>query len=154
MQHLLDFIVEHTLEDQLYFVAHCPEEKLEVLWKRGEASEQWQVRPQRGEGPWEIVWRSELIGRLEARGADMGAVKQELHAMLAAQIAFADMVLRDANQQLGREVVERFVVGHQEFIRDLQAAIEQIAPRRPSMTVVSGGGEQTQTREGHLSVVR
>ena len=154
MQHLLDFIQEHTLEEQLYFAAPSRAGELELSWRRSEAPDFWHVRPRGREGPWELVPRGELIVELEARGTDMGAVKCELNAMLAAQIAFADMVLRDANQQLGEQVVERFVRGHRDFIVDLQAAIESLAPRKPSMVVVNGGGAQTETKAGHLSVVR
>jgi hypothetical protein len=155
MQHLLDFIQEHTFEDQLYFVVDGPGGELELLWKRGELDGHWQLRPRGSDGPWELIRRRELIDELERRNVDMLAVKRELNAVLAVQIAFADMVLRDANQQFGRELVQRFVRGHQGFLNELQAAIEQLTVNsRPSMTIVPGGGEQTETRAGHLSIVR
>jgi hypothetical protein len=154
MQHLLDFIQEHTLEDQLYFVVQGPAGDLELLWRRGEAESHWQIRPRGYEGPTELVHRAELIQELESRRVDMNGVKRELNAVLAAQIAFADTVLRDADQKLGRTLVQRFVHGHQTFLRELQAAVEQLAPRsQPRMVVVQGGGAQTAMREGHLSVV-
>lgn len=155
MQHLLDFIQEHTLEEQLYFVAERAGEELEVLWRRGERGDHWQLRPKRCEGPWELIPRDTLIEHLSARGVDMAGVKNELHSLLAIQIAFADMVLRDANQQLGRDVVERFVIGQQGFLDELHRAVEQLTiGARPSMVVVEGGGAQTTVREGHLSLVR
>lgn len=155
MQHLLDFITEHTLEHQLYFVVHGPAGALELRWRRSELPDHWQLRPYRREGPWEQVARHVLIEDLERRGADMVGVKRELHAMLAAQIAFADMVLRDADQQLGQELVQRFVLGQRDFIAELQAVVEQLViDPRPSMAVVDGGGAQTTLRAGHLSLVR
>ena len=155
MQHLLDFIQEHTLEEQLYFVAQRAGEELEVLWRRGERGDHWQIRPKCCEGPWELVPRNTLIEALSARGVDMAGVKNELHSLLAIQIAFADMVLRDANQQLGSDVVERFVIGQQGFLEELHRAVEQLTiGARPSMVVVEGGGAQTTVREGHLSLVR
>lgn len=155
MQHLLDFIQEHTFEDQLYFVVEGRAGELELLWKRGEIESYWQLRPRGSDGPWELIRRSELIRELELRDVDMVGVKRELNAVLAVQIAFADTVLRDANQQLGRDLVQRFVRGHQSFLTELQAAIEQLAGNaRPSMTIVRGGGEQTEVRAGHLSIVR
>lgn len=155
MQHLLDFIQEHTLEEQLYFVAPRGSEEVEALWRRGEHADHWQIRPKRGEGPWELIPRDALIEHLAARGVDMPSVKQELHSLLAVQIAFADMVLRDANHQLGSEIVERFVVGQQGFLDELHRAVEQLTNgARPSMVVVQGGGAQTTVREGHLSLVR
>jgi hypothetical protein len=154
MQYLLDFIQEHTFEDQLYFVVEGPAGELELLWKRGEADSHWQLRPRGSDGPWELVPRRELIQDLERRNVDMLAVKRELNAVLAVQISFADMVLRDANQKFGRELVQRFVRGHQGFLNELQAAIEQLTNSRPSMKIVAGGGEQTEVRAGHLSIVR
>jgi len=155
MQHLLDFITEHTLEDQLYFVTQSPAGELALLWRRTEAAHHWQLRPKGREGPAELIARSGLIQELEARGVDMLGVKCELHAMLSAQIAFAELVLRDADRQLEPELVRRFVLGHQGFIRGLQSAVERLtAPPRPSMLIVQGGGERTQLRAGHLSLVR
>jgi hypothetical protein len=155
MQHLLDFIQEHTLEEQLYFVAECPAGDLELRWRRTETQDHWEILPYRCEGPWQRIHRSGVIRELESRHADMAGVKRELTAMLAAQIAFADMVLRDANQELGRELVQRFVLGHQSFLAELRAAIEQMTgPPRPSMVVVSGGGAQTSVRAGKLRLVR
>ncbi|HKU38728.1 MAG TPA: hypothetical protein VJR89_11290 [Polyangiales bacterium] len=155
MQHLLDFIQEHTLDEQLYLVASCPSGELELLWRRGIIESHWQIRPKRSEGPWELVHRSEVIDQLERRGADMAGVKRELQSMLASLIAFADMVLRDANQQLGQQLVERFVSGHRAFIQELEVAVGRLteAPK-PSMAVVPGGGAQTTARTGHLSLVR
>jgi hypothetical protein len=154
MQHLLDFIQEHTLEEQLYFVAPCPSGDFELQWRRTEA-DHWQIRQIRVEAPWQRVHRSQLIYELESRDADMVGVKQELTAMLAAQIAFADMVLRDANEELGRDVVQRFVLGHQAFLTELKTAVEQLVVRpRPKLVSVSGGGSQTSVRAGKLTLVR
>ena len=155
MQYLLDFIQDHTFESQLYFVAQCPAGELEVLWQRAGSPEHWQLRLRPSQGPWELVARGELLCELESRGADMGAVRQDLNAMLAAQIAFADLVLRDANQQLGAELVQRFVLGNQSFLEKLRAAVEQLSTQeRPRMEVLPGGGAQSALRAGHLTIVR
>jgi len=155
MQYLLDFIQKHTLEEQLYFVAQRPSGDLELLWRAREDAHHWQLRPRHCEGPCELIHRDALIHELEARGVDMAGVKQELNAMLAAQIAFADMLLRDANQHLGRDLVQRFVRGHRDFIDELQTAIAQLSvPPRTKMLLVDGGGAQTTLRAGHLSLVR
>lgn len=154
MQHLLDFIIDHTLEEQLYLVAACPSGELELTWRRAETPEHWQIRPKHCEGPAELVHRRFVIDSLGARDANAEALKGELHAMLAAQIAYADLILRDANQQLGNELVQRFVFGHQAFIEQLQAAAEAAISARPRMKLVTGGSAQTQLRTGHLSLVR
>lgn len=154
MQHLLDFIQEHTLDEQHYLVARCPSGELELFWRRADTADFWQVGPKRCEGPLERVHRRNLIAFLEARGANLDAFKQELHAMLAAQIAYADLILRNANNQLGRELVERYVLGQQTFIEQLQAAAQGLMSSRPRMVVVKGGQAQTAMRTGHLSLVR
>jgi hypothetical protein len=155
MQHLLDFIQKHTLEEQLYLVVQCPAGELELQWRRADALDHWHIRPSRCEGPWARLHRSDVIDELESRHVDMAGVKRELTAMLAAQIAFADLVLRDAKQELGPELVERFVVGHRAFIADLQAAVEQLTARpRPPLVSVRGGGAQTSVPAGTLTLVR
>jgi hypothetical protein len=154
MQHLLDFIQEHTLEEQLYVVAACPSGDLELFWRRGEPLEYWQVRPKHCEGPFEFVHRRDLLDHLAARNADMPAFKRELHAMLAAQIAYADLILRDASDQLGNDLVQRFVVGQQAFIEQLQEAVHVLTAAPPRMKLVQGGSAQTELRTGHLSLVR
>jgi hypothetical protein len=155
MQHLLDFIHEHTLEEQLYFVAATPVGELELMWRRGLGENLWEVRPNKCEGPWQPVHCGDLLEHLEERGVDMQAVERELQAMVVTQLAFADVVLRDATQLLGRDVVQRAVHRHRDFMTELQGAIQRLAsPGRASMIVVPGGGDQTSAREGHLTVVR
>jgi hypothetical protein len=154
MQYLLDFIQEHSLDAQLYFLARSPADEFELLWRRAECADYWQLRPKHREGPSELVDRHKLIDHLTSRGVDMTAVKRELNAMLAVQIAFADMVLRDADQQLGRNTVQRFVLEQRTFMSELQAAVEQLTGGRQNMGVVQGGGAQTTLRTGHLSIVR
>ncbi|HET6336008.1 MAG TPA: hypothetical protein VFG30_22430 [Polyangiales bacterium] len=154
MQHLLDFIIEHTLEEQHYLVARCPSGELEMFWRRQEAGDFWLIRPKRCEGPFEHIHRRDVIAHLQARGADLEGFKQELHAMLAAQIAYAELILRNANNQLGRDLVERFALGQRSFIEQLQAAAHGLIASQPRMVVVKGGQAQTAVRTGHLSLVR
>ena len=155
MQYLLGFIQQHSLEEHLYFVAPCPSGSLELVWRRSEDPTHWQLRSEGCEGPWQRVAADELIAHLALRGADMAAVKTELTAMLAAQIAFADLLLHDSNRRVSRDVVERFVLGQERFIRDLQAAVDRVSERsRPKLSVVHGDAEQTDARVGHLSLVR
>jgi hypothetical protein len=155
MQHLLDFVHEHTLEEQLFFVVDTSVGELELLWQRRVAPEHWQLRFTQREGPAELVPRAQMLSVLETRRADVASVERELNSLVATQIAFADMVLSDADALLGHDVVRRAVRGHQEFIGQPQAAIEQLtAPPRPKMTVLAGGGVPSATRSGHLTVVQ
>ena len=153
MQYLLDFIQEHTLEQHLSLVAPSPSGALELKWDRRQDPEHRQLRSQL-HPELERVHRSHVIEELEARGADMQAIKRELTTLLAAQIERASEVLRDPEQHLGEELVQRFVLGRQRFIRDLQAALEQLGTRGSTLSIVHGGGEETAIRTGHLSIVR
>lgn len=154
MQHLLDFIHEHTLEEQLYLVAPTPVGELELLWQRAPGKDYWQIRPRQCEGPYELVAREDLLGSLQRRGADMDSVERELNVMAMTQIAFADIVLRDATRALGRDFVDQALRGHAQFLDELQAALRRlIPPARPSMVMHEGGGAQSTSR-GRLTLVR
>lgn len=157
MQHLLDFVHEHTLEEQLYLVVDTAAGPLEVLWQRHHDADSWQLRPHQAEAAYEHVARSALLDTLRARGANMERVERELRAIVMTQIAFADMLLRDADACLGREVVESAVMGHREFLSQLKSAVSELvirpAQKKPSMKVLNGGGAQSETRSGHLRVL-
>lgn len=163
MQHLLDFIHEHTIDEQVYLVAPTSAASLELMWKRRSDPEHWQVRAYRADGPWQSVPKAELLALLERRGADMAAVERELNAMAVTQIVFADMVLCDARKRLGRDKVREAVLGHRDFVKELRAALTKIQnekergpeppPVRESMRVLAGSGEGCGERKGRLSLV-
>jgi hypothetical protein len=157
MQHLLDFVHEHTLEEQLYLVVETSGGDLELLWQRRRDPNSWQIRLFKSEAAFELVERDALIATLHARGAIMQRVEHELRAIVMTQIAFADMLLRDADSKLGKELVDSAVVHHRDFMSELKTAVTQLiikpAARKPQMTVLDGGGAQSETRSGHLRVV-
>jgi hypothetical protein len=154
MQHLLDFIHDHTLEEQLYLVVQTPAGELELLWQRCPGVDQWQIRPRLCEGPYERVSRADLLGSLERRNVDMAGLERELHAMAMTQVAFADIVMRDATNLLGRDFVQQAIRGHELFLDELQTALRRlIGPARPQMVMHPGGGAQSATR-GRLTLVR
>jgi hypothetical protein len=157
MQYLLDFVLDHTLEDQLYFVVQTATGEIELLWQRRSDPNSWQLRPYKSEGAWESVARGELLDALSARQTDMDRVERELRALALTQVAFADMVLRDANAVLGQSVVRAAVMQHQDFLSELQTTVSQLiirpAQAKPKMQVVSGGGAQSEVRSGHLRVI-
>jgi hypothetical protein len=157
MQHLLDFIHNHVVEEQLYLVAETPAGELELLWQSSAGGEFWQLRPNRCEGPWQRVARGELLGNLQGRGANMVAVERELHGLVATQIVFADLILRDARKLLGADAVRDALHSYREFVALLQAAVHALVASdsaRPTLTVVNGDAAQTPTRSGHLTVIR
>jgi hypothetical protein len=157
MHYLLDFLREHTADEQLYFVVEARALELELRWRRTEPGI-WEVRPKRREAPWDRVQHEELLALLAERGADMASVQRELHAMVATQIAFADMVLSDARRVLGGDAVQNIVHKNYEFVDLLRNAVELLAlapatSDRNNLTLIHGGGAQTEARAGHLSPV-
>jgi hypothetical protein len=157
MQHLLDFIHDHVVEDQLYLVVETPAGDLELIWQRASSSlaDTWQVRPSGCEGPWQHVPRNDLLRHLEVRGANMDDLERELHGLVATQIVFADLILRDAQKLLGDDAVRKALRSYREFVALLQASVRQLLePARPSLVVVPGDAAQTPTRSGHLTVIR
>ena len=132
MQHLLDFLHQHPLEQHFYLVVDSADGELELSWRRHSADDLWQVRKHKPNAKAELVHYGDLLEHLDDRGADMKAVERELSALLVSQLAYADTVLRDAEQIFGREFVERAVAGHRDFMSRLQAAILRWVPPGPA----------------------
>ena len=154
VQHLLDFIYEHTNEEHLYCVVNCPEGELEIMWQRRGDAGHWQLRPHRCEGPWQLVKRERLLHSLATRRADTARLERELNSIVSAHIVLAHMVLDAAREILGKDAVRRAVHGHIDFANELQRVVARLtAESRPSLTIVSGGGAQTEARSGHLTLV-
>jgi hypothetical protein len=155
MQYLLDFVHEHTLEEQLYLVVSAPQGELELTWRRRVGQDDvWQVKRRDGEEAPAHVHYGDLIDYLETSGADMGAMGRELHALVMTQIAFADAVLRDATQLLGYEAVQQVVAGHRSFAVQLKAAVERITGPARRFELVPGGAAETTAGTGNLTLVR
>ena len=156
MQHLLDFVHEHTLEEQLYLVVETSTGALELLWQRRQDASSWQVREYKSEAAYELIARAALIDTLRAKGANMERVERELRAIAMTQIAFADMLLRDAHAALGRDFVYSALRGHEELMNQLKSSITELvlkpvkAKAKAQMQVLDGGGAASETRSGHL----
>jgi hypothetical protein len=159
MQHLLDFVHEHTLEEQLYLVVATHAGELELFWQRRQNPEHWQVREHKSEAGYELVARAKLIDTLRAKGAIMERVERELRAIAMTQIAFADMLLRDAHATLGRDFVYAALRGHEELMNQLKSSITELVLKpaksaaKARMQVLDGGGASSSTRSGHLRSV-
>ena len=155
MQHLLDFIHEHTLEERLYLVAATPQGELEMTWERSPgADDMWLIRPRGSQISPVYIHAGDLLDYVEALGADMRAIEGELQALVMTQIAFADVVLRDAREVLGYEVVQQVVAGHRSFALQLKATIESLTGPARRFELVEGGAAQTPASTGHLTLVR
>jgi hypothetical protein len=155
MQHLLDFIHDHMVEEQLYLVVETPAGDLELIWHRNGDADHWEVRPSGIEAPWQRVPRRQLLPHLADRNANMVDLERELHGMVATQIVFADIILRDAHRLLGDGAVRDALHSYREFVVLLQASVRQLLEAtRPSLVVVAGEADLTPTRSGHLTVIR
>jgi hypothetical protein len=152
MQHLLDFIHQHSVDSEVYLLTGARPGDLELLWQRRDEPEHWFVRPYGCDGPAELVHRTRLLSELAARRVDMARIERELHGLCATQIAFADMLLNAAREQLGRDVVQGALHEYQTFLSELRATVQRLTEPR-SMLLIAGGGAQSEARSGHLSVV-
>jgi hypothetical protein len=155
MQHLLDFIHEHNLEQQLYLVVETPAEAISLTWRRQPgADDQWEVQSASGEGEVELVHYGDLLDHLEEREVDLAAVERELRAIVLTNIAVADVVLRDARQLLGNEAVQRRLFELRASASQLSAARVQLEDPRPSLTLIHGEVTVSSPRRGQLKLVR
>lgn len=155
MQHLLDFIHEHSLDQQLFLVVETPEGALSLTWRRDEAADGlWDVGSASDEAPGERVHYGDLIDYLEEREVDLTALEHELRAIVLTHIAVADIVLRDARQALGPEVVQRRLYELRATATRLSAAEARVREERPSMTLIQGEAVETTARIGRLKLIK
>src|SRR4051812_35303674 len=153
MQHLLDFIHQHSVDPEVYLLTGARPGDFELLWQRKDQPEHWFVRPFGCEGPAQLVHRTRLLTELAARRVDMARIERELHGMCAAQIAFADMVLSAAREQLGGDLVQGALRDYQTFLSELRATVQRLTEQPRSMVPIAGGGARSEARSGHLRVV-
>lgn len=155
MQHLLDFIHQHSLEQQLYLVVEAPRGALALTWQRQEdADDMWEVQALSGDEPVERVHFGDLLDHLEEHEVDPEDVERELRAVVLTHIAVADVVLRDAKQVLGPAVVQSSLFELRSTALKLTAAQAQEREARPSLTLIHGQAVETSARSGRLSLVR
>lgn len=154
MQHLLDFIHEHSLDQQLFLVVETPEGALSLTWRRSEdADGLWDVSPASGDEPGERVHYGDLLDYLEVREVDLDALERELRAIVLTHIAVADIVLRDAKQALGAEVVQQRLF-ELRAASQLSAAQARLQETEPSLTLIQGEAVVPSARIGKLKLIR
>ena len=155
MQHLLDFVHEHSVEPELFLSAATADGELELIWRRAQGEGEWLVRQRGCEGPVERVPRSGLLRHLETRAVDMRAIERQLQALVATQIVFADILLRDATKLLGCDALESTREAHREFMTLLVTSVRQLLePARANVQLISGDAAQSPARTGHLKRIR
>ena len=151
MQEIIDFIHEHTLENQVYVVAPRTRDgvEFEICFRR-DGGRSWRVR-RRGAGAWAQVERTGIVQYLRVLGIDMTALENELRCTILTQVIFADMVLRDARKLLGPDVIRRTILDTRDFVGELRQTLQNLTRKR--LSLIEGGGEQSESRQGHLSLV-
>jgi hypothetical protein len=128
MQHLLQFLYEHTFDEQLYCVVPCERGELQLTW-RAETPHSWEVR-RPGQDSCEELPRQDLLGYLEDRGADLLSFEHELTSLVAAHVVVADQLLAAARRALGGDTVRAMLHGQEHFARDLRQALTAAVPPR------------------------
>lgn len=155
MQHLLDFIHEHSLDQQLFLVVETPEGALSLTWRRNEdADGLWDVSAASGEEPGERVHYGDLLDYLEVREVDLDALERELRAIVLTHIAVADIVLRDAKRALGPEVVQQRLFELRATTSKLSAAQASMQQTEPCLTLIQGEAATPSARIGRLKLIR
>ena len=156
MQYLLDFVQDHMLGDQLRIRLGSAAGELELLHARGAAENTcWQVRATASCEPARNVPRAQLLDYLRALDVDMSALQSELHTLLATQVTFAEVVLRDAAQALGLQPTAAAREARRELLGILWLSLQELGPEpeRPSLRVVNADAAETPARPGHLTLV-
>jgi len=157
MQHLLDFVQEHMISDQLCIRVDSGAGEIEVLQRRQpDRDSAWYVRVIPSADAAVRVPHTQLLATLQAQGVDMLAFERELHALLATQVTFAELVLRDAAQLLSAERNASAHEAQRELLGILWLSLqelEQAEPERPALRAISGEAGETPARAGHLSLV-
>jgi hypothetical protein len=128
MQHLLEFLYEHSFDKQLYCVVPSARGELQLTW-RAKAPLRWEIR-RAGEAAFEERPRGDLLAYLSEQGADLASFEHELNALVAAHVVVADQLLSAARRALGGDMVSAMLRGHDSFVHDLQQALRASAPPR------------------------
>ena len=156
MQYLLDFVQDHMLGDQLRIYVGSAAGELELLHVRGATEHAcWQVRATASCEPARSVPRAQLLDCLKALAVDLNAFQTELHTLLATQVTFAEVVLRDAAQLLALQPTAAAREARRELLGILWLSLQELGPEpeRPSLRAVNADAAEAPTRTGHLTLV-
>jgi hypothetical protein len=156
MQYLLDFVQDHMVADQLCIRLGSAAGELELLHVRGAPAQAcWQVRATASYEPARKLPRAQLLEYLKSLSVDMIALQSELHALLATQVTFAEVVLRDAAELLGLQPPAAAREARRELLGILWLSLQELGPEpeRPSLRAVNAETAETPARAGHLTLV-
>ncbi|HEX5660821.1 MAG TPA: hypothetical protein VFX59_26690 [Polyangiales bacterium] len=125
MQHLLDFLYEHSFDKQLFCVLPARGGELQLTWRA--AAPAWTIKHANTE---QQIPRTELLAHLSTRGAELDVFERELQSLVAAHIVVAEHLLRAAREALGNEGIELALHGQRELTRELREALTPLLPPR------------------------
>lgn len=149
---LIEFIDRYAIDPHVYMVAprvgHSG--RYEIFWDREGAPTRWRLRLI-GASSWERASSDAIIGVMQACGIDLERVEYQLRSVAMAQVVFAEALSHEARSLFGADTVERAVEDHQVFLNELKQLVTKYA--RGGLEPLTGGGQRSSVRRGHLSVV-
>jgi hypothetical protein len=128
MQHLLQFLYDHSFDKQLYCVVPSASGPLHRSW-RAASPQVWELRRE-GSQVAEQLPRASLLAHLRAQNADLTSFERELSSLIAAHVVVADQLLVAAHDALGSESVRAMLRGQEHFARELKRALTSALPPR------------------------
>ncbi|MFW7379603.1 MAG: hypothetical protein ACOH5I_12390 [Oligoflexus sp.] len=126
MQNLLKFLDYAGIDPKLYWRTKSidGEQEFEIQWRRDQDLS-WRFR-RSGDLFWQMCKTDDLITALQQISIDVPAFESKLRYTILQQVAFADKIVREAQQILGEEAVDQAIRDNQRFLQQLEDVILQM----------------------------
>lgn len=151
MEALIEFIDRYAIDPHVYMVAPRVGQsgRYEIFWDRDGTPTRWRLRLL-GTTVWRRASSDAIISVLTECGVDLERVEYQLRSVAMAQVVYAEALTNEARTLFGKDTVARAVEDHQAFLDELKLLVAKYAR---GLTPLTGGGEGSATKTGHLSVV-
>lgn len=151
MQALIEFIDRYAIDPHVYVVAPRVGQsgRYEIFWDREGYPTRWRLRLL-GTTPWLRASSEAIVSVLSDCGLDLERVEYQLRSVAMAQVVFAEALTNEARSLFGTDTVARAVEDHHAFLDELKLLVAKYAR---GLTPLTGGGEGSALKRGHLSVV-
>ena len=130
MQKLINFIDFHCFDNQLYW--RIPQlytkDEFEVQWLK-DKKPNWRYRKV-GAEEWMTCSSDELISRLNDQKLNMIQVDNCLRTAVTQQVTFADKVLKEGTDILGKEAVKKAIEDNDRFMDEIAEAISTLINKK------------------------
>ena len=152
MKELIEFIDRYAIDPHVYVVAPRVRQagRYEIFWDRDGGATRWRFRLV-GTSLWDRAASDSVVAALVERGVDVERVEYQLRSVAMAQVVFAESLIQEARVLFGSATVERAVEDHHAFLNELKLLVTKYA--RVGLKSLTGGGERSGAKNGHLSVV-